>query len=722
MQVVARRWPLLAVGLAIGGVVAALIHLTATPAYQSNSQLLVTQRRTDILGSGRDVRMGMVEDVVGTQVTVIKSERIRMGAVRQLRNTRLNRPLPADDREAAAVLGTGLNVARDRDTATTGPSTGGIVNLSYRGPDPADTRRILEAVIDSYEDELAATYSQATRDRLATLDNYINTLLAQQKSAREMEIKFRTELTGITTEELSAIRGRVSALKDRKVALETELIDLDEQRKLIAAAGPNLSDRQGILAQLTAQSRLGGSVEATTSTEGMIRRLEAQKTNLSQELGKDSPQIKALDAEIEFHKAELKRQNPGGPTSQLDELAAYGKRADYRYESTKRMIKSIQVRLQDDEQTLQNAGRVQIEIDKLRDQVLQYERRLTEYQTEKTTTQVSQNNSGGYDAKPLAPPGEGAQVSPVLYQSILLGLAFGLLIGSAVVLVAELTDKSFRSPGEIRKRLGLPVIGHIPQIRTAAPPDPSAPPGLDPVLASAVRPKSVEAEAYRGVRTQLYFSTHGQGHRVIQVTSPNPGDGKSTLAANLAVSVAQSGKRVVLVDCDMRKPRIHKLFDLPAADVGLAGVIAGTVPFGAAVLRGPVANLDILPCGPRPQNPAELLTSPEFPQVLEQLRSAYDFVIVDTPPLLAVSDPAVVAPRADGVVVVFRMTKKARPAAERAREQLAALGANVLGVVVNGYSGTARAYDGYNYGSGPGYRYADYQYVDAYSDPEGDER
>src|SRR5262249_50834335 len=153
------------------------------------------------------------------------------------------------------------------------------------------------------------------------------------------------------------------------------------------------------------------------------------------------------------------------------------------------------------------------------------------------------------------------------FQCILGGLFLGLLAGVGLGYLAESSDKSFRTPQEIRRRLGLPVVGHIPTLVGDAEAARKVQAGqdvLDPLLCSHYRPKSVEAEAYRAVRTSLYFSTQGEGHKVIQVTSPDMGDGKSTLIANLAISIAQSGKKVLLIDGDCRRPRLHKIFALPA--------------------------------------------------------------------------------------------------------------------------------------------------------------
>ena len=211
------------------------------------------------------------------------------------------------------------------------------------------------------------------------------------------------------------------------------------------------------------------------------------------------------------------------------------------------------------------------------------------------------------------------------------------------------------------------------------------------MLCTHYQSNSVSSEAFRSVRTALYFNTHGVGHQVIQVTSPNVSDGKSTLAANLAVSIAQSGKRTIMIDGDCRRPRIHKIFNVPA-DTGLGdGHRAVRPTWRRPSGRLSIPNLSVLPCGPRPANPAELLTSPRFKELLDIIRSQYDFVIIDTPPLLVVTDPCVVAPRADGVILAIRVTKNGRPFAERAKEILASLGANVLGVVVNGLGSPAGA-------------------------------
>jgi polysaccharide biosynthesis transport protein len=319
------------------------------------------------------------------------------------------------------------------------------------------------------------------------------------------------------------------------------------------------------------------------------------------------------------------------------------------------------------------------------------------------------SQQGGFQALKISPPGPGWKIGPKEFQIYGLGIMLGLLAGCGLSYLGYLMDQSFRSPEEIRRRLGLPLIGHIPSFsgrKEKKTVDRNALP-LDRSLLTYFRSKSREAEAYRGVRTALFFSTRGEGHKVIQVTSPDMGDGKTTLAANLAVSIAQSEKKIILIDADLRRPRIHKLFGL-SNECGLSGYLTNEAELSDLVQESGIPGLSILPTGPTPPNPAELLSLPRFREFLEQLRHKYDFVIVDTPPLLAVTDPCAVAPHVDGVLLTIRLSKNARPHAQRAKEILATLGAPVIGIVVNGVSsnnGSGYGYNAYSYGYAYGYGY-----------------
>jgi capsular exopolysaccharide synthesis family protein len=194
-------------------------------------------------------------------------------------------------------------------------------------------------------------------------------------------------------------------------------------------------------------------------------------------------------------------------------------------------------------------------------------------------------------------------------------------------------------------------------------------------------PKSEAAEAYRRLRTNL-FAVVGEEPKVIAVTASETGTGTSTLAANLAVSIAQVGKNVLLIDVNLRRPTLHTLFGLTAG-AGLASVLSDGTAVAAAIQPSGINGLSVLPCGPLPANPAELLSSSHFKALLTSVRANYDFVVIDTCPVLEVTDPAVVATRVDGMLVAMRLTKSGLAHAERAKETLAGVQARVLGIVVN---------------------------------------
>lgn len=301
----------------------------------------------------------------------------------------------------------------------------------------------------------------------------------------------------------------------------------------------------------------------------------------------------------------------------------------------------------------------------------------------------------------LTPPAIGEFVSPTIMPYLLGGAAAGFIALAGLALLLDFADKSFRSPDEIARSLGFPVLGHIPQLTSQNKAAQS--PGLtDPTLCTLAGSNMFGSEAFRSLRTGLYFRDNETDNRVIQITSPVPGDGKSTVASNLAITIAQSGRSVLLIDADMRRPRIGKLFKTQS-ELGLADLLRGDATLREVLFDGPIPNLGLLASTLPASNPAELLSSVAFGSLIESLRDKYEYIIIDTPPLLAVSDAASVAARADAVLLTVRLRRNAKPLAMQASQMLIDMGVRPLGIVVNGIT-NSRGYD---------YRYGQYGYQEA---------
>jgi capsular exopolysaccharide synthesis family protein len=226
-------------------------------------------------------------------------------------------------------------------------------------------------------------------------------------------------------------------------------------------------------------------------------------------------------------------------------------------------------------------------------------------------------------------------------------------------------------------------------------------------LLTQVSPRSGLAEGYRMIRSAVSFSALDEAIETIMVTSAGPGEGKSLMAANLAIVHAQKGLRVLLVDCDLRRPSQQKLFDL-AGTVGFTNLVVGTATVEEAAQHVGIDNLQVISSGPLPPNPAEMLESARARQVVEELRRHADLVVFDTPPCAALSDPVVLSTLVDGVIVVIESGETDRPAAVRAVHHLAAAKARILGTILNKVN---LHRDGYY-----SYYYYQYYYNSYYSD------
>ncbi len=327
------------------------------------------------------------------------------------------------------------------------------------------------------------------------------------------------------------------------------------------------------------------------------------------------------------------------------------------------------------------------------------------------------HNGGGYDFDILERPSFARQTEPSLMKVFAISTFLGIAVGTGLSYLIEIADKTFRNPGEIAQQLGMRVIGHVPVLSTKKVEANDS--SLDDTLVTFHLPKSQQSEAFRAIRTSIFFNGKGKSSQILQVTSPTPGDGKSTLAANLAVSLAQSGKKVLICDADLRRPTVHYLFGNDS-DIGFTQVLKGEAEIEDAIADCDVDGLSIMPCGARPTNPSELLTSTRLYELFEVLREKFDYIIMDTPPMLAVTDPCAVAARADGVILALRIKKNIKLSASRAKEILDSVNAPILGIVVNGagmvqgnYSNSGSygyGYGGYGSGYGSGYSSSYYSY------------
>jgi capsular exopolysaccharide synthesis family protein len=267
---------------------------------------------------------------------------------------------------------------------------------------------------------------------------------------------------------------------------------------------------------------------------------------------------------------------------------------------------------------------------------------------------------------------------PVPVQILALATVLGLIVGGFLAYLRDKTDTRLRTAEEIQNIVGLQILGVVPRM-------PGRRTSVARAMAVHLDPRSEVAEAYRTIRTAVYFGPAGNRARTLLVTSPEAGDGKTTSASNLAIAIAQTGRSVLLLDADFRKPTQHKNMDVKDS-VGLSSVLSGTETLDRAIQRTGVDGLDILPCGAIPGNPSEILNSQEFGELVDRLALKYDHIIFDSPPVNLVTDARILGAVCDATVLVLRAEKSTRKAAEHARNALLSVGAKLIGAVVNGAS------------------------------------
>nr|WP_231598896.1 polysaccharide biosynthesis tyrosine autokinase [Corynebacterium occultum] len=262
-------------------------------------------------------------------------------------------------------------------------------------------------------------------------------------------------------------------------------------------------------------------------------------------------------------------------------------------------------------------------------------------------------------------------ISPNLRNNLIMGLLLGFLLGFGIALLRSVLDNRLHSTEDIEQISDTPVIGEIFN-------DPNA--AKSPVLFGGEW-QNPRAEAFRVLRTNLQFLNVDSASRIFVLTSANPDEGKTTTAINLAIALAQNNARVALLECDLRRPKICEYLGMESG-VGLTDVLIGSAELPDVIQKWGRQGLHVLPAGQIPPNPSELLGSDEMEKTLAQLREEFDYVIIDAPPVLAVTDAAVVAKHATGVLLVAAAGSTSRPSLREALRLLDTAGSNVLGLVL----------------------------------------
>jgi capsular exopolysaccharide synthesis family protein len=495
---------------------------------------------------------------------------------------------------------------------------------------------------------------------------------SQEKLVRyqkEHEILGIDEKQNITTAKLDELNKALTAA-------ESERMDKESVYRLVQAGDADtIASAAGALDAAGAGNQSGGLLESLRTKEADLK---IQAAELSTQFGPSYPKLAQLENQLKEIDAQL-----------LAETKKVGGKIRGQYMAALQRENMLHDALEKQKQEANKLNESAIEYSLLK-RDLDTNRQLYEGLLEKlkeagVSAGLRSNNFRIVDVArvPTAP------VEPNIPRNLAFAFMLGLTSGVGLAFLLEGLDSTVRTTEQAQMISGLPPLGMIPLgSRTARE-------GANPkrlVIATSkeavelitqVRPQSQMAESYRALRTSLLLSNLGAPPKVIMVTSALPQEGKTTTSINCAVVLAQKGIRVLLIDADLRRPSIHKTLGMGPRS-GLSNVLTGSATLQQAITRSPtLPNLDVLPAGTPPPNPAELLASSNMRDVLQELRGQYDHIVVDTPPTLSVTDAVVLSPRADAIVLVIRSGQTTKQALRRSRDILMQVNAKVSGVLLN---------------------------------------
>ncbi len=540
---------------------------------------------------------------------------------------------------------------------------------------------------------------------------------SKAEQAAEVVNAFAQEYISWNVENRTVLINKTSSflqneLQELKVALQDKEVQLEEysRRTDIVTLDPSSNPTLQRLANLNSE---------VIRAQAELREKEARFRELSQlprdsvadeeskglisELRKERLRKEAdYEAKLQIYKpdwpamVELKAAIEDGDRAYQRAVDKHYKEAESRHRAEARAARNQTLRLESAMATVKSEaidlGSVSVEYNNLQTELTELRRRQDYLLEQLSRTSMSARMFGNSESnvlvveKALVPS---TSFRPSLRLDLTGGLGSGLALGMALVLLLHFLDRTVKTPEELEKILQLPVLGVIPDVsekskgyglsgyygyRKQSRPTPSDP----------IRPRQAVSEAYRSLRTALLLSS-AEELKLISITSADSGEGKTATAVNLGTVLAQLGKRVLVIDGDLRKPRLFKIFKV-SNRAGLVTFLTSNVSPETLVVATDVDNLFLCPTGPHPPNPSELLASDRMREFLQFAQANYDFVIVDTPPVLAVTDAVLVGAMCHGTILCFRANKVLREDVQRCRNRLLMSDVRILGAVLNRYA------------------------------------
>lgn len=683
-RILRRRWQVVAVVALAFGVMAYVLGEVQrpNPIYQATA-VVKFERVTTLVGLLVETISVSPGDSMATQAAVVRSFAVLERAAKSLRL------IPVDlDSEAIKRTPRYIQLVSDlRKQVEAAPEENTtLINITVSSPEAAQSTRIANAVAQAYREENLLTRNRQIREARRFIEEQLADVGSRLMHAEEAirTLKERRGFVSLTEE--------TSALVARLIALESEHDRVRQVHQETANQVQALQDPQVIAGVIPPRIFTDAGDPTIAKLNTSLLDLGVERDNLLITLTPEHPQILDLNARIVTTRNNL-----------LRELRLKLQTLQGRAAILQRQIQH----LRQEQRSLPDIARQYAQLQR---DITIHENLLTQLRSKFQEVQIKEKEQveevslvrpATEPTRPINPP--------QTLGKLVVGVLIGLLIGLVLALVLESLDTSIGTIQDVEGYMELPVLGLIPNIDPSKDPALVPPEGADeegvlskiqPFLISLLSPKSTVAEAYRSLRTNVEFLSLDKNVSTLCVTSASLMEGKTTTAINLALSVAQTGKKILLVEADLRRPFVHHAFGIPR-DPGLADIIVGnkdhreclrTVtdlilgPLGLEkVMASPnIDKLFLLTSGTPPPNPAEFLNSQRMTDLIAALRQEFDMIIFDCSPVLPVTDAAILASKTDGTLIVYRVGRTARSALKRAKTLLENVRGKILGIVLTG--------------------------------------